>query len=69
MSSTSYWAELHPDRCLRRLVLASGALLLVAGVVMVCLIDGSPVLKVVGGIAWSGVSAYRRFGSSVGLML
>ena len=59
MSSITYWAELHPETRLRRLVLVSGVLLLAGGVVMVSLIDGSTAWKIAGGSVWTGVSGYR----------
>ena len=59
MSSIEYWADLHPDKCLRRAVLVSGIALLVAGVVMISMLDLSKILKVVGGLAWAGISAHR----------
>ena len=55
----SYWAELHPENRLRRLVLGSGVLLLAGGVAMVSLIDGPTAWKVAGGVIWSGISVYR----------
>jgi hypothetical protein len=59
VSSISYWAELHPEARLRRVVLVSGMLLLAGGVAMVCLIDGPPTWKIAGGVMWFGVSAFR----------
>ena len=52
MSSTAYSAELHPESNLRQLVLASGALLGVLGIVMLNLISVSTMPRVFLGLAW-----------------
>ena len=73
MSSTAYSAELDPDPRLRKLVIASGALLAISGIVMVALIDLSLSVKVVLGLAWALVVGrelvrHRRAYSRNGIM-
>ncbi len=58
-ASTSYSAEIAPDARLRRLVLLSGALLFLAGLVFVPLLAVSAVLKGLVAVAWSCLCGYE----------
>ena len=53
MSSTKYSAEISPDALLRKIVLAAGALLGVAGSLLIVSLPLSTVLRVLGVILWS----------------
>lgn len=54
-ASTSYSAEIRPDRSLRRVVLASGALLFLAGLALVPFVAVSPFLKAGLAVTWAGL--------------
>jgi hypothetical protein len=58
-ASTSYSAEIAPDRRLRRLVLSSGALLCLAGLCFVPLLPVSVELKCVLAATWFGLCGYE----------
>ena len=55
MSSATYSASLTPDPWLRIVVLTSGQLLIVAGLVMILNLDLSAVLRGAGCLAWLGL--------------
>ncbi len=61
-ASTSYSAEIRPDRQLRRVVLATGALLFLAGLALVPFVAVSPVLKILLAAAWAGLCG-REWGA------
>ena len=54
-ASTSYSAEIRPDRRLRRVVLVTGALLFLAGLALVPFVAVATVLKIVLAVAWVGL--------------
>ena len=55
VASTSYSAEIRPDRQLRRVVLVTGALLFLAGLALVPFVAVSPVLKTLLAVAWAAL--------------
>ena len=59
MSLRTYSAELRPDRRLRRLVLASGVLLFLAGLLLVIGLPLAAVYKSLVGISWLALCAYE----------
>jgi len=56
VSSTAYFAEITPDHILRRVVLWSGALLGIAGVLAILILPISPWLRVALAVGWAGAS-------------
>ena len=59
MSSQTYSAELRPDRLLRWLVLASGMLLFLAGLVLVISLPLAAAYKFLVAFLWLALSAYE----------
>lgn len=57
MSSTVYFAEIHPDPLLRRIVLASGLGLALAGLPLILILPVPLALRVIGSIVWLTVAA------------
>ena len=53
MLSTEYSAEISPDPCLRRIVLVSGMLLLLAGNLLIVFLPLAITLRVLGVALWS----------------
>ena len=52
MSSTAYFAEIYPDPFLRRIVLASGALLALVGVPLIITLPVAPELRAAAVMTW-----------------
>lgn len=72
-ASTSYSAEIRPDPRLRRVVLATGALLFLAGLALVPFVAVSPALQAVLAVAWVGLCGrewwlLRRAYASAGVL-
>ena len=72
-ASTSYSAEIRPDRGLRRAVLATGALLFLAGLALLPFVAVVPALKAALALGWAGLCgrewwALRRAYASGGLL-
>lgn len=57
MSSTAYFAEIYPDPFLRRIVLASGALLALVGVPLIITLPVAPELRAAAVMAWLALVA------------
>ena len=56
MSSTEYFAEISPDPLLRKTVLAIGALLGIAGDLLIISLPLATVFRVLGALSWSLVT-------------
>lgn len=52
MSSTAYFAEIRPDPMLRRIVLASGAVLALAGIPLILILPVAPALRALSVSVW-----------------
>ena len=59
MSSTEYWADLRPDYRLRTAVIASGAALLIAGLIMLTVVAWPPLVKGSVAVSWGGLTLLR----------
>ena len=57
MSSTAYFAEIRPDPGLRRIVLASGAVLAVAGVPLIQVLPAAPEIRALATFMWLALAA------------
>jgi len=57
VSSTAYFAEIHPDPFLRRIVLASGVLLALAGIPLILILPVVPSLGAVAVVTWLALMA------------
>jgi len=56
MSSTAYFAEIHPDSSLRRVVLWSGVLLAAAGILVILNLPAHLWLKLTISVVWAALS-------------
>lgn len=61
MSSSTYSAELRPEPCLRRLVLASAVLLYFLGLLLILELHLAGYYKVLIAVTWLALSAYEWF--------
>ena len=57
MSSTAYFAEIRPDALLRRIVLASGLALALAGLPLILILRVPLEIRIIGSIVWLGSAA------------
>jgi len=57
VSSTAYFAKIYPDPFLRRIVLASGALLALVGIPLLVILPVAPELRAAGVITWLALAA------------
>ena len=59
MSSTAYFAEIRPDPALRRVVLASGAALALAGIPLIVTLPMRPEFRAAAVIVWLALAVHE----------
>ena len=62
MSSNAYYAEVLPDPFLRRIVLATGVVLALAGIPLIVVLPIAPSLRIAAVVFWLGTTAWEIAG-------